>query len=73
MPVDIVANQIIATIPSAYQQAKNAKNNSLFVSHACTSSINPIIWKEVMEYLMAYFKRSPYETRVANPKIRMIK
>jgi hypothetical protein len=43
------------------------------ITHACTSSVNPVIWSEVMEYLRLYWKRSPYESRVANPNIQMIK
>lgn len=35
--------------------------------------MNPVIWSEVMEYLRLYWKRSPYESRVADPHLQMIK
>ena len=43
--------------------------DALMVTHASTSSVNPVIWDEVMQYLMAYWYRSPYESRVFNPNI----
>ena len=69
MPVDIVVNQILLTIPLAVMQAK-ASGDSLLVTHASTSSINPVVWREVMSYLMAYWYRSPYQSRVFNPSFR---
>lgn len=42
------------------------------VSHASTSSVNPVVWREVIQYLMNYWKRSPYETRVFNPSVGFI-
>ena len=50
-------------------QAK-ASGDSLLVTHASTSSINPVVWREVMSYLMAYWYRSPYQSRVFNPSFR---
>lgn len=34
--------------------------------------MNPVVWQEVMEYLRLYWRRSPYEQRVATPSVRMI-
>ena len=42
------------------------------INHASTSSINPVIWREVMSYLHAYWQRSPYESRVFNPNFSFI-
>jgi len=72
VPVDMVVNQMLASIPYTFQHAKQSKSN-LFINHCATSSVNPVVWREVMEYLSAYWKRSPYESRIANPSIRMIK
>ena len=43
------------------------------ITHSCTSSVNPVIWAEIIEYLRLYWKRSPYESRVLDPKMQMIK
>jgi hypothetical protein len=59
VPVDIVTNQIIASIPYTHQQFLKSKS-SLCINHCATSSINPVVWREVMDYLSAYWKRSPY-------------
>ena len=50
-------------------QAK-VSGDSLLVTHASTSSINPVVWREVMSYLLAYWYRSPYQSRVFNPSFR---
>ena len=50
-------------------QAK-ASGDSLLVTHASTSSVNPVVWREVMSYLLAYWYRSPYQSRVFNPSFR---
>jgi hypothetical protein len=50
-------------------QAK-ASGDFLLVTHASTSSINPVVWREVMSYLLAYWYRSPYQSRVFNPSFR---
>ena len=39
------------------------------IVHASTSAVNPVRWNEVMEYLMEYWQRSPYESRVFNPNV----
>jgi len=72
VPVDLVTNQIIASIPQASAQARQGKG-VLYVNHCATSNVNPVNWKEVMEHLEAYWKRSPYESRIATPSVRMIK
>ena len=48
---------------------QHTTGDSLMITHASTSSINPVVWREVMQYLMAYWHRSPYESRVFNPSI----
>ncbi len=72
VPVDLVVNQMLASIPYTHIQA-TVKKTPLFINHCATSSVNPVAWKEVMEYLMQYWKRSPYESRVANPSMSMMK
>lgn len=42
------------------------------INHCSTSSQNPIVWKEVLEYVKAYLQRSPFESRVFNPNVRFI-
>lgn len=68
IPVDIVVNQLIVSIPVCVEQFLHIQN-PLMIVHASSSSVNPVRWSEVMEYLMAYWKRSPYETRVFNPNV----
>lgn len=41
------------------------------ITHASTSSVNPTIWREVFEYLMVYWQRSPYESRTFDPSINL--
>lgn len=43
------------------------------VTHASTSSSNPVIWREVMAYLTAYFSRSPFEQQVFKPGVTFYK
>ena len=66
--MDIVVNQVLLSIPMCVQYKKETKE-SLLVTHASTSSINPVVWREVVQYLVSYHHRSPYQSRVFNPKV----
>jgi alcohol-forming fatty acyl-CoA reductase len=71
IPVDIVANQILLQLPlCVYQHRQTA--NPLMITHCSTSSVNPVIWKEVVSYIQSYLYRSPYESRVFDPTITFI-
>lgn len=72
IPVDVVANQILLSLPMCVHQARQNPKDWLMINHCSTSSVNPIIWKEVIEYLQAYLIRSPFETRVFDPSIQFI-
>ena len=43
------------------------------ITHASSSEVNPVIWKDVVKYLMSYFKRSPLESQVFIPSLVLYK
>ena len=69
IPVDMVANQILSCVPFCVEQTLRTGNN-LLITHSSTSRVNPAVWGEVLQYLNAYWFRSPYETRVFSPNGR---
>jgi hypothetical protein len=71
VPVDVVANQILLSLPLCVHQAIH-QSDWLMINHCSTSSQNPVIWKEVLQYILAYLHRSPFETRAFNPSLVFI-
>lgn len=72
VPVDLVVNQLLASIPATVKQARIEKKY-LFLTHCCTSSTNPLRWGEVISNVLAYWSRNPIEARIANPSVVMYK
>lgn len=58
IPVDLVSNQVLANIPMAVQHCRSS-GEPLLVTHASSSQVNPLRWKETIQYLTNYFHRSP--------------
>ena len=47
IPVDIVCNQILASIPVVLKESREGKDNFL-IMHCCSSSSNPVTWGDTI-------------------------
>ena len=68
IPVDLVSNQLLGHIPMAVHNYRTT-GEALLVTHASSSQVNPLRWKETIQYLTSYFHRSPIVSRAFNPSI----
>ena len=68
IPVDLVSNQVLAHIPMAVHSFRTT-GEALMITHSSSSQVNPLRWKETIQYLTNYFQRSPIVSRAFNPSI----
>ena len=59
IPVDFVANQLLAAIPIFALDHKKTGQN-IYLTHACTSSSNGVTWGETVSALLEYLNKDSF-------------